>query len=45
MPTKESEPEATSIPQEKPKVPVDQVCEPAITSMTVGVLVDLDSKE
>lgn len=30
---------------EKPEFPADQVCEPDITSMPVGVLVELDAEE
>lgn len=36
---------ASSFPEEEFEVPADQMCEPAITSMPVGVLVDLDEEE
>lgn len=41
----ELEPAATSVPKKKPEGPADQVSEPAITSVSVGVLVELDTEE
>ncbi|ROL45638.1 hypothetical protein DPX16_17754 [Anabarilius grahami] len=38
------EPAAISVPEDKPEVPADQVCEPAAISMPVGVLVELDTE-
>ncbi len=45
MPIMELEPAATSIPKKKPEGPADQVSEPAITSVSVGGLVELDTEE
>lgn len=44
-PKPSTEPVAKSVPKAKPEVPADQVCELAMTSVTVGVFMDLDSKE
>lgn len=38
----EPKPEATFIPEEKSKDSAEQVCEPPITSVPVGVFVELD---
>lgn len=34
MPATEPEPVASSVPEEKPDIPSDQVCEPALTSVS-----------
>ncbi len=40
VPIMELEPAAISVPKKKPEGPADQVSEPAITSVSVGVLVE-----
>lgn len=44
-PTTERVPAAESISEEMPEVPSSQGCEPAITSVPVGVLVEMDKEE
>lgn len=39
------EPAAKSVPEAKPVVPVDQVCEPAAKSVPVGILLVIDEEE
>lgn len=41
----EPEPTASSVPEEVLEVPSYQVCEPAITSVPVGILVELEEEE
>ncbi|KAL0173504.1 hypothetical protein M9458_029472, partial [Cirrhinus mrigala] len=45
MPATEPEPAASSIVEEEPKVPADQVCEPAVISVPVRVLVELEKND
>lgn len=45
MPAMEPERVASSVPGEKPEVPSDQVCEPALTSVPVGILGELGDEE
>lgn len=45
MPAMEPEPAASSVLEEKLEVPSDQVCEPAITSNPVGLIIKLKEEE